>query len=208
MSEPIELIAGLGNPDPEYLMTRHNAGFWFVDALARAHGESFRTEKKLHGQTADVRIGAHRVRLLKPMTYMNRSGRSVAAALSFYKIPVEHLLVVYDEIDLPPGRAKLKRGGGFAGHKGAGDIVAHVGSDFWRMRIGVGRPGHGDREAVLGHVLKRATGADEDLILETIRAGIDTLPVLLEQGGQRAQTHLHSFKPEAEREAAGDEDGS
>lgn len=197
MGEPIELIAGLGNPDPEYLMTRHNAGFWFVDALAAAESAAFKADKKVHGHTTEVRIGSCRVRLLKPMTYMNRSGRAVAATLHYYKIPVERLLVVYDELDLPAGRAQLKRpGGGHAGHNGVRDVIEHVGPDFWRIRVGVGRPGFGDRRAVLGHVLKRA-GADEDLILETIRAGLDTLPILLEHGAQRAQTHLHSFKPAA-----------
>lgn len=206
MSEPIELVAGLGNPDPEYLLTRHNAGFWFVDALAAEHGAAFRTEKKLHGLTADVHIGPHRLRLLKPMTYMNRSGSSVAAALSYYRIPVERLLVVYDEIDLPPGRVKLKRGGGHAGHKGVGSIIEHVGADFWRIRIGVGHPGRGRREAVVGHVLKRASGEEEDAILETIRAAIDTLPVLLDESAERARTRLHSFKPAAEAEDE-DDDG-
>lgn len=206
MSEPIELVAGLGNPDPEYLMTRHNAGFWFVDALARAHGASFKSEKKLHGHTADVWIGSRRLRLLKPMTYMNNSGRSVAAALNFYKIPVERLLVVYDEIDLPPGRAKLKHGGGHAGHNGVRSIIEHAGAGFWRIRIGVGHPGHGRREAVTGHVLKRA-GHDEDAILGAIGAGLETLPIMLEQSPERAQTYLHSYKPETEAAAGGDDAG-
>lgn len=204
MSEPIELVAGLGNPDPEYLMTRHNAGFWFVDALARAQGASFKSEKKLHGHTADVWFGSHRLRLLKPMTYMNNSGRSVAAALNFYKIPVERLLVVYDEIDLPPGRAKLKHGGGHAGHNGVRSIIEHVGASFWRIRIGVGHPGRGRREAVTGHVLKRA-GDDEDAILGAVGAGLEALPIMLEQSPERARTHLHSYKPESEAAADGDD---
>lgn len=206
MSQPIELIAGLGNPDPEHLMTRHNAGFWFVDALAQSLGETFKANKKLQGLEADVRLDGHRLRLLKPMTYMNNSGRAVAAAMSYYKIPADRLLVVYDEIDLPPGRAKLRRGGGHAGHKGVRSIIEHAGADFWRMRIGVGHPGPGQRDAVVGHVLKRISNDDADAILETIRAGLETLPILLEHGGERAQTHLHSFKPAAEsaRDDSGD----
>ncbi len=194
MDQPIELIVGLGNPDPEYLTTRHNAGFWFVDALAREHSTGFSRERKLHGQSCEVRISGRRLRLLKPMTYMNLSGESVGAAVNFYKLPIESVLVVYDEIDLPPGTARLKFNGGTAGHNGVRSIVQHVGKDFWRLRIGVGHPG--TKEKVVGHVLKRASGVDEDLILETIRRGIDVLPTLLDDGAARAQNILHTRAPE------------
>lgn len=190
MGQPIELIAGLGNPDPEYLATRHNAGFWFVDLLAREHGAAFSSQKKLEAEAAEVTLAGHRVRLLKPMTYMNESGRALAKATNFYKIPTSRVLVVYDELDLPPGRARLKFGGGHAGHNGMRSIISHVGPEFWRIRIGVGHPG--DRSKVTGHVLRRAPEAEEALILDSIHDAIAVLPVLIEQGGERAMTKLHT----------------
>ncbi|HEU4620297.1 MAG TPA: aminoacyl-tRNA hydrolase [Gammaproteobacteria bacterium] len=195
MQQRLDLIVGLGNPDPEYLLTRHNAGFWFVDALARSQGARFSREKKLLGETAEVEIAGTRVRLLKPQTYMNLSGQSVAAALAYYKIPPEHLLVAYDEIDLPAGRVRLKLGGGHAGHNGVRNVIEHVGPDFWRIRIGVGHPGRGRKEKVIGHVLNRASADEEQLILEGIGQALEILPVLIEQGGQRAQNRLHTLKP-------------
>ena len=121
---------------------------WFVDALAREHGTGFSRERKLQGQSCEVRIAGQRLRLLKPMTYMNLSGESVGAAVNFYKLPIESVLVVYDEIDLPPGTVRLKFNGGTAGHNGVRNIVQHVGKDFWRLRIGVGHPG--TKERVVG----------------------------------------------------------
>src|SRR3970040_1864572 len=168
MSQAIDLIAGLGNPDPEYLMTRHNAGFWFVDALAAQHGVRFSADKKVEGQTAAGAIKGQRVRLLKPMTSMNRSGRSVAKALAYYKIPLEHALVVYDEIDLPPGRVQLKFGGGHAGHNGMRSVGEHVGAEVWRLRIGVGHPGPGRKDEVIGHVLRRAASREPEVILKAV----------------------------------------
>lgn len=190
MGTRIDLIAGLGNPDPEYLTTRHNAGFWFVDALAANCGAAFSQNKKLFGDTAEVQIGAHRIRLLKPTTYMNESGRSVGKAVSYFKIAPENLLVVYDELDLPPGRAQLKFGGGHAGHNGMRSVIEHIGPEFWRLRIGVGHPGRKDR--VIGHVLRPASADEEQLIVDSIRDGLEALPVLLEQGAERAKTRLHT----------------
>ncbi|MDX1563091.1 MAG: aminoacyl-tRNA hydrolase [Gammaproteobacteria bacterium] len=190
MGQPIDLIVGLGNPDPEYLVTRHNAGFWFVDALAAAQHATFNRNKKLDGDVADIDVAGRRIRLLKPMTYMNESGRSVTKALQFFKLEARNTLVVYDEIDLPPGRAKLKFGGGHAGHNGVRDVIAHIGADFWRIRIGVGHPGK--REQVKGHVLRRAPADVEAEILDSIGRAIDVLPVLIEQGGEIAQTRLHA----------------
>ena len=190
MGQPIELIAGLGNPGPEYLATRHNVGFWFVDALAEAHGSSFSANRKLEADTAEVTVAGHRIRLIKPMTYMNESGRALAKATSYYKIPPEHVLVIYDEIDFPPGRVRLKFDGGHAGHNGLRSVIAHLGSKCWRIRIGVGHPG--DRSKVSGHVLRRAPASEEELILASVRDAIDVLPVLLEQGGERAMTALHT----------------
>jgi PTH1 family peptidyl-tRNA hydrolase len=190
MGQPIDLIAGLGNPDPEYLATRHNAGFWFVDALAAEHGARFSANRKLEAEAAEVSLAGQRLRLIKPMTYMNESGRALARAVNFFKIPPERVLVVYDELDLPPGRAQLKFGGGHAGHKGLGSIIEHIGPECWRIRIGVGHPG--DRSRVTGHVLRRAPADEEALITQSIRAAIDVLPVLIEQGGERAKTKLHT----------------
>jgi PTH1 family peptidyl-tRNA hydrolase len=190
MGQPIDLIAGLGNPDPEYLATRHNAGFWLVDALARAHGATFSANKKLEADSAEITLAGHRVRLIKPMTYMNESGRAVSKATSYFKIPTENLLVAYDEIDLPPGRIRLKFDGGHAGHNGMRSIMSHLGPKFWRLRIGVGHPG--ERSQVSSHVLRRAPASEEDLILGTIRDAIDVLPLLIEQGGEYAMMKLHT----------------
>jgi peptidyl-tRNA hydrolase, PTH1 family len=189
MGQPIELIAGLGNPGPEYLMTRHNAGFWLVDALAAREGARFSPQKKLEAEAAEVTLAGQRVRLLKPMTFMNLSGRAVARALSYYKIPTAHLLVAYDEIDFPTGKVRLRFGGGHAGHNGMRSIIEHVGPDFWRIRIGAGHPG--TREQVKGHVLRRASASDEELMLDSISRAIDVLPTLIEHGGPLAQNRLH-----------------
>ena len=196
MAQFIDLIAGLGNPDPKYLMTRHNAGFWFVDALAGRNGGRFSPERKLESLAGEVEIAGMRVRLLKPMTYMNHSGRAVAKAIAYYKIPLERVLVVYDEIDLPPGRIKLKFDGGHAGHNGMRSIVEHAGSALWRLRIGVGRPQPGRRDEVPDHVLRRAPAEDEELILGGIDHALSCVPALLEQGPALAQNKLHAYKPE------------
>jgi len=190
MGQRIDLIAGLGNPDPEYLTTRHNAGFWFVDALARDCGASFTSNKKIFGATAEIELAGQRIRLLKPMTYMNESGRSVAAASRYFKIEPGHMLVVYDELDLPPGRVKLKFGGGSAGHRGIKSIIEHLGAEFWRLRLGVGHPGQ--RERVVGHVLRRASADEEQQILDGLSAALEALPVLLEDGAERLQNRLHT----------------
>lgn len=190
MGQPIDLIAGLGNPGPEHLATRHNAGFWFVDALADRHGANFGGNKKLEADATEISLAGQKVRLLKPMTYMNESGRALSKAMNYFKLPVENLLVAYDEIDLPPGRVRLKFGGGHAGHNGIRSIISHLGPNFWRLRIGVGHPG--ERSKVSGHVLRRAPAAEEDLIVGTIRDAIDALPTLIEQGGEHAMTRLHT----------------
>ena len=194
MGQPIDLIAGLGNPDPQYLATRHNAGFWFVDLLARGLGASFGSARKLEADTAEIMLAGRRIRLLKPMTYMNESGRALAKAISYFRIPSESVLVAYDEIDFPVGRIRLKFGGGHAGHNGIRSAIEHIGAEFWRLRIGVGHPG--ERSKVSGHVLKRAPASEEDLILGSIRDGIEALPMLIERGGEQAMTMLHAPKNE------------
>lgn len=194
MEQSIALIVGLGNPDPEYLSTRHNAGFWFVDELAATLHARLAPSKKLHGDVGEAVIAAQRVRLLKPSTYMNRSGLAVGATARYYKIAPENVLVVYDEIDFPPGKVRLKFGGGHAGHNGVRDVIEHLGPEFWRLRLGVGHPG--SSAEVVGHVLRRAGDADEQAIRATIRQGIEMLPILIEHGGARAQHVLHSASPD------------
>jgi PTH1 family peptidyl-tRNA hydrolase len=188
---PLKLIVGLGNPDPEYARTRHNAGFWFADELARRHGGTFRKESKHQGEVARVRIAGGEVWLLKPMTYMNRSGGSVQSVASFYKIEAPEILVGYDELDFPPGVVKLKEGGGSAGHNGVIDTIQHIGEAFWRMRVGVGKP---PRQGI-EHVLSRPSAADEKAIRECIDAACDAVVVMLEQGAAKAMNQLHARNP-------------
>ena len=146
------LVVGLGNPGREYARNRHNVGHMVVEELARRHGGSWRS--KFNGRIADVRIDSHRVALLAPDTYMNDSGRSVKAAAQFYKLEPDAILVVHDESDLEPGRLQARRGGGLAGHNGLRSIVQHLGTqDFLRLRVGVGRPGRGDRRPLADYVL-------------------------------------------------------
>jgi len=201
MGTPLDLIVGLGNPGPEYEATRHNAGFWFVDLLAKEHGGAFSRERKLQGEWAEIAIAGRRIRLLKPTTYMNLSGQSVSAAVNYYKIPTEHLLVAYDELDLPAGRVQLRFEGGSAGHKGINSIIEHIGAKFWRLRFGIGHPrdtehASGDRKDVIDHVLKRAGGNEETLLRENLREAADVLPIMLEHGAERAKNVLHTRKPE------------
>ena len=199
MGTEIDLIVGLGNPGPEYQVTRHNAGFWFVDLLAREHGARFGHSRKLKGETAEVEIAGRRVRLLKPMTQMNLSGDSVQAAVSYYKIPIEHVLVAYDELDFPPGRVQLKFDGSGAGHNGVGSVIEHVGTKFWRFRFGVGHPRDrapvGRRRDVIDHVLERATPEEEVEILASIGDAVKLVPVIIEEGAERAKNRLHRKKP-------------
>jgi peptidyl-tRNA hydrolase, PTH1 family len=198
MGTPIELIVGLGNPGPEYQTTRHNVGFWFVDLLAREQSGSFKRERKLHGEATEVRIARHRIRLLKPTTYMNLSGQAVSAAVSYYKIPVECVLVAYDELDLPPGRVQLRFGGGTAGHNGVENVVEHAGADFWRLRFGVGHPrnrAHDPGKPVIDHVLDRADADEERQIREMLEEAAAVIPIMLELGAERAKNRLHARKP-------------
>jgi len=185
---PLKLIVGLGNPGAEYARTRHNAGFWFVDELARRHGGTFRAEAKHQGELARVRIGDSELWLLKPMTYMNRSGGPTRSLATFYKVPVEEMLVAHDELDFLPGIAKLKQGGGAAGNNGIKDIIAQLGDAFWRLRIGVGKP----PATGIEHVLSRPSAADERAIHECIATAADVVPLFLERGGQQAMNRLHT----------------
>ena len=191
--EPLKLIVGLGNPGTEYARTRHNAGFHFVDELARRHGASFRSEPRHRAELARARIGETEVWLLKPMSYMNHSGDPVRSVASFYKVPLEAILVAYDDLDFPAGIVRLKQGGGAAGHNGMRDVIAQMGDAFWRLRIGIGHPG--DRTQVLDYVLGRPSAADAALIQEALLAAVDTLPLMLAEGAQIAMNRLHSRDP-------------
>ena len=186
----LKLIVGLGNPGAEYARTRHNAGFWLVDELARCHGGAFRHEGKHQAELARVRVNGDELWLAKPMTYMNRSGGPVSSILNFYKIAPGEMLVAHDEIDLPSGTVRLKDAGGHGGHNGLRDIIAAQGDGFWRLRIGVGHPG-GKRE-VVDHVLTHAGKDEQRVIDDTIVAGADAIEEMLRAGAQIAMNKLHS----------------
>jgi len=191
--EPLKLIAGLGNPGTEYAATRHNAGFQFIEELARRHGASFRSEPRHRAELARARVGDAELWLLKPMGYMNHSGDPVRSVASFYKVPLESILVAYDELDFPPGVVRLRQGGGAAGHNGMRDVIAQMGDAFWRLRIGIGHPG--DRSLVLDYVLGRPPAAEAALIRAALLAAAEAVPVLLAEGAQIAMNRLHSRDP-------------
>ncbi|MEZ5488628.1 MAG: aminoacyl-tRNA hydrolase [Steroidobacteraceae bacterium] len=191
---PLKLIVGLGNPGANYARTRHNAGYWLVDELARRHGGSFRNESRHQGELARVRFGGSDVWLLKPTTFMNLSGQSIGSVAGFYRLPVGEILVAHDELDLPPGTTRLKEGGGHGGHNGLRDAIAVLGEKFWRLRIGIGHPGH--RDQVSGYVLSRAPADEEQLLQEQVALAADILPLVLEQGAQKGMLKLHA-KPAA-----------
>jgi peptidyl-tRNA hydrolase, PTH1 family len=191
---PLKLVVGLGNPGAEYARTRHNAGFWLADELARRHGGTFRSEGKHQAQLARVRIGADEVWLVKPMTFMNRSGGPVSSVLGFYKFTPAQMLVAHDEIDLPSGTVRLKEAGGHGGHNGLRDIIAAQGDAFWRLRIGVGHPG--SKNEVVDFVLTRAGSDEQRVIDETIVAGSDAIEEMLRSGAQIAMNKLHA-RPKA-----------
>jgi PTH1 family peptidyl-tRNA hydrolase len=188
------LIVGLGNPGAEHESDRHNAGFWFVEAIAREHGGNWRRESRFHGEAARVSIGGADVWLLKPQTYMNRSGQSVSAIARFYRIGVAELLVAHDELDLPPGTLRLKRGGGSGGHNGLKDITAAMGGpDYWRLRIGIGHPRdlYPGRE-VVDFVLQRPSRAEQQAIDDRMPAALAVVPLLAGGQFERAGQKLHT----------------
>lgn len=190
----IKLIVGLGNPGPEYVQTRHNAGFWLVDELAHQWQARFKDEKKFFGEVAKASLPSGEVWLLKPSTFMNRSGQSVLALANFYKILPQEILVVHDELDLLPGIAKFKKGGGHGGHNGLKDIQAKLSSpDFWRLRLGIGHPG--DKNLVANFVLKKPLSAEQALIDDAIWAAKSVCPELLADNFEEAMRILHSHKP-------------
>ncbi|HEX5313744.1 MAG TPA: aminoacyl-tRNA hydrolase, partial [Gammaproteobacteria bacterium] len=169
MSENVvRLVVGLGNPGVEYLATRHNVGFWFVDALAAELGAAFRATRRLHGESARATLGKAELLLLKPDTFVNRSGLAVRATLDYFKYEPSQLLVAHDDLDLAPGTVRVKRGGGHGGHNGLRDIIAHVGADFARLRFGIRHPAAG--AAVIDYVLGAPPRAEEEEILTALGA--------------------------------------
>ena len=186
----LSIIAGLGNPEDKYERTLHNAGFWFVDAVARKYGGQFRYEKKFDAEICKVGIEGSDVWLAKPQSYMNHSGQPVRAVLDYYRLNPRHMLVVHDEIDLPPDIVRFKQGGGHGGHNGIRDVMAHCGKDFMRLRIGVGHPGEKDK--VTGYVLKRGSSEVEAAVEKNIDAALDAIPTLMDDGLNAAMKKLHT----------------
>ncbi len=186
----IRLLVGLGNPGPEYEATRHNAGFWWLDAVARKLGTSLSPQRSYFGLAARAGAAHGAVWLLQPMTYMNLSGKSVAALARFYKIEPQDILVAHDELDLLPGQVKLKFGGGHAGHNGLRDIHAQLGSpDYWRLRLGIGHPGV--KAEVVDYVLRKPAPEQRELIEQTIARTLDALDLLLAGEMERAMMKVH-----------------
>lgn len=191
LSVEINLIAGLGNPGTQYDQTRHNAGFWFVDEIARQYGGQFRLESKFNADVCKLTVEGKTVWLMKPQTFMNRSGQPVRALANFYKIPFDQILIAHDELDLDPGTAKLKTGGGHGGHNGLRDLISQLGDKgFHRLRLGIGHPGHKDQ--VSDFVLHRPS-IDEQIDIErTVDDAVRVLPELMAGEWEKAMHKLHT----------------
>ncbi|PKF51842.1 aminoacyl-tRNA hydrolase [Enterovibrio nigricans] len=194
MSDQIRLLVGLANPGPEYAKTRHNAGAWVVEELARIHNVSLKEDKKYFGLTARISVGGEDLRLLIPTTFMNLSGKSVAALAKFFQIKPEEIMVAHDELDLPPGVAKFKKGGGHGGHNGLRDIISKMGNnkEFYRLRVGIGHPGHKDK--VAGYVLTKAPANEHSQIEQAVDEAVRCIDILLNDDLAKAQNRLHTFK--------------
>jgi len=194
MAQDILMVVGLGNPGADYENTRHNAGALFVEALARTAGQTLRPEKKYHGLYARIQWQGLDLHLLNPTTFMNRSGLAIKALADFFKIQPHQILVAHDELDLPPGTAKLKKGGGHGGHNGLRDTIAHLGTnDFQRLRIGIGHPG--DSRRVTGYVLGRLGKQETEELNAVIDEIMRVLPDAASGKLPAAMNRLHSFKP-------------
>jgi PTH1 family peptidyl-tRNA hydrolase len=189
----LRIVVGLGNPGPEYAATRHNAGFWFVDELARRHDGRLKLERRYGAEAGRVTVAGADLWLLKPMSYMNRSGQAIRALCDYLQVPSAEVLVAHDELDLAPGTVRLKRGGGAGGHNGLKDTISHLGADFWRLRLGIGRPV--EREDVIGYVLRRPSTEDERSLLGAVALAADEFPRLLDEGAERVMNRLHSKAP-------------
>lgn len=195
MGEPFAALVGLGNPGPEYTDTRHNAGFWFVDRVAARLGGSWRHEPKLSASVCRVRSEGLDLWLVKPLTFMNESGTTVGALCRYYRFPATQVLVAHDELDLAPGIVRLKKGGGAGGHNGLTDLIAHVGADFWRLRLGIGRPA--PRRDLIPYVLGRPSKAEQEAIDEALQRGLEVLSLVIQGQPERAMNLLHRADGEA-----------
>ncbi len=190
MSQKIQIIVGLGNPGSQYEDTRHNAGFWFVDELARQNSGIFKADKKYHGDICEINFAGNNVRLLKPNTFMNLSGQSVASLANFFKIPAENILVAHDELDFPVSKIRLKTGGGHGGHNGLRDIIAKLGSkNFMRLRIGIDHPGSSN--LVTGYVLGKPQQKERELIIASLGNATAICDLLVKGDIQNATQTLH-----------------
>jgi peptidyl-tRNA hydrolase, PTH1 family len=189
----LRLIVGLGNPGPEHADTRHNAGFWFVDRLVAQQGGSLRPHARYHGEVGRVTIGGRELWLLKPMTYMNRSGTAVRALTDYLGIAAAETLVAHDDLDLPVGSVRLKQGGGAGGNNGLKDLITQVGDGFWRLRFGIGHPG--DRNQVIDYVLRRAPAEEQTLLEVAVAAGAEAVPALITEGADKVMNSLHRREP-------------
>jgi len=186
----LQLVVGLGNPGVEHEDTRHNAGFWFIDELVSRHDVRLKPERRYNAEVGRVTIAGATLWLMKPMGYMNRSGQSVRSLSEYFQIPSGEMLVVHDDLDLPAGVARLKKGGGAGGHNGVKDVIAHLGEDFWRIRVGIGHPGH--RDHVIDHVLERASAVEERLMREAIELAVAEFPRLVTEGAEKMMNRLHT----------------
>ncbi len=187
--DAIQLIAGLGNPGAEYARTRHNAGFWLIDALADRLGMPLKPSRQLKGETASVEVQGHSLRLFKPNSYVNVSGAPIAAVCRYFRVPAQALLVAHDDIDLPDGTARLKFSGGNGGHKGIRDISQHLGQDFWRLKLGVGHPGRASE--VVGYVLKPLSRADRAAVDRAVQQVLAHVGNLVAGDFQGVMNALH-----------------
>ncbi|WP_435236914.1 aminoacyl-tRNA hydrolase [Psychromonas sp. PT13] len=196
MSTTIKLLVGLANPGPEYAQTRHNAGQWYLEQLVSQKNIQLKPETKFYGLTGRIQFDGNDLRLLVPTTFMNLSGKAVAAMANFYRIKPEEILIAHDELDLPPGVAKFKLGGGHGGHNGLKDIISRLGNNknFYRLRIGIGHPG--DRNKVSGYVLGRPSNKEQSLIDQSIDEAARCTHILGQDGLEKAMNRLHSFKAE------------
>jgi PTH1 family peptidyl-tRNA hydrolase len=186
----LSIIAGLGNPEDRYERTLHNAGFCFVDELARKYGGEFRYEKRFDADCCKISISGSEVWLVKPQSYMNRSGGPVRAAIDYYRLSPNQLLVAHDEIDLPPGTVRLKQGGGHGGHNGIRDVIQHCGADFMRLRLGVGHPG--DKDEVTNYVLKRGSSDIQRAVGDNVDEAVAVMATLVDEGLNAAMKKLHT----------------
>lgn len=206
IGKEIKVIVGLGNPGPEHERDRHNIGYWLVDALAADAQARFKSEKRFHGETAAVELGGREIKLLKPTTYMNLSGRSLQSLMSYLRFEPAEILVVHDEIDLPVGTVRLKLGGGHGGHNGLRDLIRNIGADFLRLRIGVGHPG--SKDEVTRYVLNWPRSEEQPVLDEAVCKAIAAVPTLLRHGLNRAQGQLHSKPKKADTEENTKPDGN